>query len=202
MENNEIQGIFSALGSNRRRYILAELAVREISVTDIANIANLTKAGASQYLSQLKAAHLVLSEKRLKSVFYRLDAKKAAYKIHEFVDNILRPVQRNFREPHISRNEYVGSNSLQSALKAMCCSHRRLIVTVLGSGELSVEDLAAQCNLSRESTSFHLTVLRKANLVTFAIRPPKHIYRLIPETIFTELHGYATELLSASGNKN
>ena len=202
MENVEIQRIFSALGSSRRRQILADLAIRKLSVSEVAKMSGLTRAGASQYLTQLKKAGLVFAERSQYSIIYRLKADTAANQIHQFVENTLAITQQTFRQAQVthSTNNHLGGR--QSTFRAMCSPHRRRIVTLLAGGELSVENLAARCNLSRENTSFHLAVLKKADFVTFESQSAKHLYRLIAEAFANALNGYADGLLAASQDKS
>ena len=59
--------------------------------------------------------------------------------------------------------------------------HRRAIVALLGEGERSVGELAAELPISRPAVSRHLRLLREAGLVAEEARGTRHIYRLDAE---------------------
>jgi len=73
---------------------------------------------------------------------------------------------------------------LANMIKAMANPHRLEIVDLLGQGEKSVEEIAAETNMSVANASQHLQVLKAANLVE--IRREKNFihYRLAHEGIY------------------
>jgi len=69
----------------------------------------------------------------------------------------------------------------QDPFEALGDPHRRAIVALLGEGERSVGELAAELPISRPAVSRHLRLLREAGLVTLEDRGTRHIYRLDAE---------------------
>jgi DNA-binding transcriptional ArsR family regulator len=59
--------------------------------------------------------------------------------------------------------------------------HRRAILRLLGDGQRSVGELAAELPISRPAVSRHLRVLREAGLVTEEARGTRRIYALQAE---------------------
>jgi DNA-binding transcriptional ArsR family regulator len=57
-------------------------------------------------------------------------------------------------------------------------ANRRAIVSLLGRGGMSVQDIADQLPISRPAVSRHLRLLREAGLVTEEARGTRRIYRL------------------------
>jgi rhodanese-related sulfurtransferase/predicted transcriptional regulator len=64
---------------------------------------------------------------------------------------------------------------LANMIKAMANPHRLEIVDLLGQGEKTVEEIAAETNVSFANASQHLQVLKAANLVAIR-RQGNHIY--------------------------
>lgn len=62
--------------------------------------------------------------------------------------------------------------------KALAEINRRKIVFWLGLGELNVTDIVKKLDLSQATISNHLSILRKAGLVTFQIKGKERIYKL------------------------
>jgi DNA-binding transcriptional ArsR family regulator len=59
--------------------------------------------------------------------------------------------------------------------------NRRAILSLLGSGERSVHEIAGSLPISRPAVSRHLRLLKKAGLVTEEPRGTRRIYRLQDE---------------------
>jgi ArsR family transcriptional regulator len=72
---------------------------------------------------------------------------------------------------------------LQPVREIMCEPTRTQIVRVLGTGPLSVGDLAAVLNRSKSATSQHLRVLRDGGVVTARRRGRAVIYSLVPSPL-------------------
>ena len=66
------------------------------------------------------------------------------------------------------------------ALDALGDANRRAIVEILGSGALSVRQIAEQLPISRPAVSQHLKVLHDARLVDVDQRGTRRIYRADP----------------------
>jgi ArsR family transcriptional regulator len=62
--------------------------------------------------------------------------------------------------------------------KALAEVNRRKIIYWLGLGELNVGSIVLKMNLSQATVSNHLSVLRKAELVSYQIKGKERIYKL------------------------
>jgi ArsR family transcriptional regulator len=62
--------------------------------------------------------------------------------------------------------------------KALAEVNRRKIIYWLGLGELNVGSIVKKMNLSQATVSNHLSVLRKAELVSYQIKGKERIYKL------------------------
>lgn len=62
--------------------------------------------------------------------------------------------------------------------KALAEVNRRKIIFWLGLGELNVTEIVKKLDLSQATISNHLSILRKAALVTFKIKGKERIYKL------------------------
>ena len=69
--------------------------------------------------------------------------------------------------------------------KALASPHRLELLDLLGQGERSVEELAAEIGQSLANTSAHLKVLRQARLVESDKRGLNQIYRLAAPEVFS-----------------
>lgn len=66
--------------------------------------------------------------------------------------------------------------NLDRALRALADSNRRSILEVVRSGERSVGAIAEQVELSQQTTSHHLGVLRDAGLVSSTREGTRHLF--------------------------
>jgi DNA-binding transcriptional ArsR family regulator len=71
--------------------------------------------------------------------------------------------------------------------------NRRAILTILGAGDRSVGQIAAELPISRPAVSRHLRVLREARLVTEESVGTRRIYRLHEDGIET-IRGYLEQV--------
>jgi ArsR family transcriptional regulator, arsenate/arsenite/antimonite-responsive transcriptional repressor len=62
--------------------------------------------------------------------------------------------------------------------KALAEINRRKIVFWLGLGELNVSDIVKKLDLTQATISNHLSILRKAGLVSYKIKGKERIYKL------------------------
>ncbi len=67
---------------------------------------------------------------------------------------------------------------MDKIFKAMADINRRRILTLLKDGEMSVNDLLKNFEITQATLSNHLSVLKRANLVEFKIFGKQRIYRL------------------------
>src|SRR5919205_2637895 len=68
--------------------------------------------------------------------------------------------------------------------KALASAHRLELLDLLGQGERSVDELAAEAGLSLANASAHLQVLRQARLVDADKRGLNVVYRLAAPEVF------------------
>lgn len=61
--------------------------------------------------------------------------------------------------------------------------HRRTILTLLASRELSVQEIADELPISRPAVSRHLRLLKQAQLVTDRAEGTRNVYRLRAEGV-------------------
>ena len=66
--------------------------------------------------------------------------------------------------------------NLDRALRALADSNRRSILAVVRSGQRSVGAIAEQTQLSQQTTSHHLGVLREAGLVSSTRDGTRHLF--------------------------
>ena len=74
---------------------------------------------------------------------------------------------------------------MDKIFKAMADINRRKILTLLKSGEMSVNELLKNFEISQATLSNHLSILRKAKLVENRILGKQRIYRLNVELLMT-----------------
>jgi DNA-binding transcriptional ArsR family regulator len=70
---------------------------------------------------------------------------------------------------------------VEEALRAIAEPHRRRILTLVSSSELSAGEIAARFEITRPAVSQHLTVLREAGLVAERRDGTRRLYRIRPE---------------------
>jgi DNA-binding transcriptional ArsR family regulator len=69
-------------------------------------------------------------------------------------------------------------SAARDPFEALGDPNRRAILTLLGSGERSVHEIAAALPISRPAVSRHLRLLKEAGLVTEEPQGTRRIYRL------------------------
>ena len=69
-------------------------------------------------------------------------------------------------------------NVARDPFKALGDPHRRAIVELLGSGPLSVQEIADELPISRPAVSRHLRLLKDAGLVVNESRGTQRMYKL------------------------
>jgi DNA-binding transcriptional ArsR family regulator len=67
---------------------------------------------------------------------------------------------------------------MDKIFKALAEKNRRKIITVLKDQDMSVYEILKYLEISQATLSNHLSILRKANLVSFVINGKQRIYRL------------------------
>jgi DNA-binding transcriptional ArsR family regulator len=70
---------------------------------------------------------------------------------------------------------------MEAALKAIAAPHRRQILSLVRSDELSAGEIAAHFDVTRPAVSQHLTVLKEAGLVDERRNGTRRLYRARPE---------------------
>jgi DNA-binding transcriptional ArsR family regulator len=74
---------------------------------------------------------------------------------------------------------------MDKIFKAMADINRRKILTLLKNGEMSVNELLKNFEITQATLSNHLSILRKAKLVENRILGKQRIYRLNVELLMT-----------------
>ncbi|MEO8216090.1 MAG: metalloregulator ArsR/SmtB family transcription factor [Acidobacteriota bacterium] len=72
---------------------------------------------------------------------------------------------------------------MDSAFAVIAEPHRRAILSMLSSAELSVGELMDQLDLPQPSVSKHLKVLREGGFVEARVDAQRRVYRLNPEPL-------------------
>jgi DNA-binding transcriptional ArsR family regulator len=78
---------------------------------------------------------------------------------------------------------------VEEAIRAIAEPHRRRILQLVASRELSAGEIASRFEITRPAVSQHLTVLRGAGLVTERREGTRRIYALRPEG-FADLRSF------------
>jgi DNA-binding transcriptional ArsR family regulator len=73
-----------------------------------------------------------------------------------------------------------AERATDEALRALAEPHRRTILRLVSGGELAAGEIAAAFDVTRTAVSQHLTVLRKAGLVTERRDGTRRLYRARP----------------------
>ena len=81
---------------------------------------------------------------------------------------------------------------MDAVLRALADPHRREIIRLVRSRELSAGDIASHFDVSRPAVSQHITVLRQAGLLTERREGNRRLYRARPEAV-TEVRAYMEE---------
>lgn len=72
---------------------------------------------------------------------------------------------------------------MDKIFKAMADSNRRKILTVLKDREMSVNEILENFKITQATLSNHLSILRKARLVSCTVKGKHRIYRLNREVL-------------------
>jgi DNA-binding transcriptional ArsR family regulator len=78
---------------------------------------------------------------------------------------------------------------MEAALQALAEPRRRRIMQLVSSEELSAGEIAAHFEVTRPAVSQHLTVLKRAGLLSERRAGTRRLYRTRPEGL-AELHGF------------
>jgi DNA-binding transcriptional ArsR family regulator len=81
---------------------------------------------------------------------------------------------------------------MDAVLRAIAEPRRRKILELVSSTELSAGEIAARFEVTRPAISQHLTVLKRAGLVSERREGTRRIYRARPEAL-AELRGFLEE---------
>lgn len=81
---------------------------------------------------------------------------------------------------------------MEAALKAIAAPHRRRILSLVRSEELSAGEIAAHFSVTRPAVSQHLNVLKEAGLLSERRNGTKRLYRARPEGL-AELKEFLSE---------
>jgi len=81
---------------------------------------------------------------------------------------------------------------MEAALKAMAAPHRREILRLVRTGELSAGEIAAHFDVTRPAVSQHLNVLKEAGLLSERRNGTRRLYRARPQGL-AELRTFLEE---------
>jgi DNA-binding transcriptional ArsR family regulator len=81
---------------------------------------------------------------------------------------------------------------MEAVLRAIAEPRRRRILELIGARELSAGEIASHFDVTRPAISQHLTVLKRAGLVSERREGTRRIYRARPEGL-VELRGFLDE---------
>ena len=70
---------------------------------------------------------------------------------------------------------------MEDALKAIAAPHRRQILRLVRTGELSAGEIAAHFDVTRPAVSQHLNVLKEAGLLSERRNGTRRLYRARPQ---------------------
>src|SRR5579864_6857681 len=87
----------------------------------------------------------------------------------------------------------------EKVFKALADPTRRKILRLLGSGELTAGQLAAQFDITAPSMSHHFNILKNADLV-FVRREGQQLYYSLNTTVFQDLMTVLLDIFSQGKN--
>ncbi len=82
---------------------------------------------------------------------------------------------------HIDNQRY--NRAVDKIFKSFADTNRRKILTILNKQPQTVNEILGYLNIKQATLSSHLSVLRKARLVTCVIEGKKRIYKLDKQTL-------------------
>ncbi|KHD45730.1 autorepressor SdpR family transcription factor [Streptococcus hongkongensis] len=91
--------------------------------------------------------------------------------------------------------------SFATTFKALSDPVRREILTLLKNGQLSAGEIASHFDLAQASVSYHLTILKKADLITEE-KVKNYIYYDINTSVLEDLMVWISELKGDNDNEN
>ena len=86
-------------------------------------------------------------------------------------------------------------SSSDSAFKALADPTRRMILRLLGNGEMSAGEIASHFDISAPSMSHHFNILKEADLVA-ARRSGQQIYYSLNTTVVQDVMGALMDIFS------
>ena len=90
-----------------------------------------------------------------------------------------------------------AERATDEALRALAEPRRRAILRLVSGGELAAGEIAAAFDVTRTAVSQHLTVLRKAGLVTERRDGTRRLYRARPQGL-AELREFLDDMWSGA----
>ena len=87
-ENDQLAGLFKAMGDPNRLRILWALDSEEMCVCDLARFIGVTESAVSHQLRQLRQLHLVANRREGPILYYRLDDDHVRSLIHLALEHI------------------------------------------------------------------------------------------------------------------
>lgn len=87
-ENDQLAGLFKAMGDPNRLRILWALDCEEMCVCDLAKFIGVTESAVSHQLRQLRQLHLVANRREGPILYYRLDDDHVRSLIHLALEHV------------------------------------------------------------------------------------------------------------------
>lgn len=91
--------------------------------------------------------------------------------------------------------------SFANTFKALSDPIRREILTLLKNGQLSAGDIASQFDMAQASVSYHLIILKKADLITEE-KVKNFIYYDINTSVLEDIMVWISDLKGDNDNEN
>ncbi|MFZ2483893.1 MAG: autorepressor SdpR family transcription factor [Streptococcus parauberis] len=91
--------------------------------------------------------------------------------------------------------------SFANTFKALSDPIRREILTLLKNGQLSAGDIASQFDMTQASVSYHLNILKKADLITEE-KVKNFIYYDINTSVLEDIMVWISDLKGDNDNEN
>ena len=89
----------------------------------------------------------------------------------------------------------------QNTFKALSDSRRREILVLLQNGKMSAGEIASKFDMTQATVSHHLSVLKKAGLIT-EDKQWKHIYYELNISVFEEIMMWFSQFYTKRGTSN
>ncbi len=167
-----------ALSAQPRRDILRLLEHKQLTVSKIAEDSGISLSLASRHLTLLADFGLILTEKKHPHKYYSLRSKTITSLLQDY-DTIHRH--------HSLKISKRGEENLARILNA---GQRRMVLRLLGDGELTVSELASKTKMSTSLASRHLKLAHDLGFLQVRKAAPHKYYSLAIEPLKQLISNY------------